>query len=209
MFNCDLCKVNACEAGLFEKMPKECPSKSEIIKKSIELYKDEENRKIAHNAALVEAEGYGIKMRIEEIMMFAEKCNYKHLGVAFCLGFVKEAEILHRILVANGFQVSSIICKNGAFEKEEIDIKDFEKLEPGTYESMCNPIGQALYLNSIKTDFNLILGLCVGHDSLFIKHSEAPVTLLAAKDRVLGHNPIQALYLADSYFSKRLFPNKK
>jgi uncharacterized metal-binding protein len=70
---------------------------------------------------------------------------------------------------------------------------------------MCNPIGQALLLNNENTDLNIILGLCVGHDSLFIKYSNAPVTVFAVKDRVLAHNPLGALYLADSYYKDRLF----
>jgi uncharacterized metal-binding protein len=48
----------------------------------------------------------------------------------------------------------------------------------------------------------------VGHDSLFMKHSEVPVTVLAVKDRVLGHNPLAAVYLADGYYRERLFPAK-
>ena len=51
------------------------------------------------------------------------------------------------------------------------------------------------------------MGLCVGHDSLFFRHSEAPVTVLAVKDRVLGHNPLAAVYLADGYYHVRLFPD--
>ena len=73
---------------------------------------------------------------------------------------------------------------------------------------MCNPIGQAMFLNEAKTDFNIILGLCVGHDSLFIKYSEAPVTVFAVKDRVLGHNPLAAIYQAESYYKDKLFPEK-
>ena len=34
----------------------------------------------------------------------------------------------------------------------------------------------------------------MGHDSLFYKHSKAPVTTLVVKDRKLGHNPVAALY---------------
>ena len=65
---------------------------------------------------------------------------------------------------------------------------------------MCNPIGQALHLNEEKTDLNILFGLCVGHDTLFIKHSEAPVTVFAVKDRVLCHNPVAAIYQADAYY---------
>jgi uncharacterized metal-binding protein len=67
---------------------------------------------------------------------------------------------------------------------------------------MCSPIGQAHVLNAAETDFNVVIGLCVGHDSLFFQHSEAPVTVFAAKDRVLGHNPMAALYTLDSYYSR-------
>ena len=53
-----------------------------------------------------------------------------------------------------------------------------------------------------STDYNILLGLCVGHDSLFIKYSEAMVTVLVAKDRVFGHNPAAGLYLSGSYYKK-------
>jgi uncharacterized metal-binding protein len=57
------------------------------------------------------------------------------------------------------------------------------------------------------TDLNVLMGLCVGHDSLFFRHSAAPVTVLAVKDRVLGHNPLAAVYQADGYYHDRLFPD--
>jgi len=65
---------------------------------------------------------------------------------------------------------------------------------------MCNPIMQALILNDEKTDFNILLGLCVGHDSLFLKYSKALCTVFAVKDRLLGHNPMAAIYNIDSYY---------
>ena len=49
-----------------------------------------------------------------------------------------------------------------------------------------------------------ILGLCVGHDSLFYRYSQAPVTTLVAKDRATGNNPVAAIYCAASYFKTRL-----
>ena len=61
---------------------------------------------------------------------------------------------------------------------------------------------QAKILNKEKTDMNIVMGLCVGHDSLFYKYSEALVTTLVAKDRVMGHNPAAALYTSESYYSK-------
>ncbi|WP_297234869.1 DUF1847 domain-containing protein [uncultured Flavonifractor sp.] len=49
------------------------------------------------------------------------------------------------------------------------------------------------------------IATCVGHDSLFYKYSDALVTTLVAKDRVLGHNPAAALYNAESYYKSKLF----
>ena len=46
----------------------------------------------------------------------------------------------------------------------------------------------------------MLLGLCVGHDSLFLKAANAPCTVLAVKDRVTGHNPLAAIYNIDSYY---------
>jgi uncharacterized metal-binding protein len=71
---------------------------------------------------------------------------------------------------------------------------------------MCNPVLQALVLNEAETDFNILLGLCVGHDSLFFKHAEAPVTVLAVKDRLTGHNPLAAVYTSNSYYSRLNVP---
>ena len=59
-------------------------------------------------------------------------------------------------------------------------------------------------LNEQKTQFNLALGLCVGHDSMFYKYSDALMTTLVAKDVVTGHNPAAAIYCAEGYFKKRI-----
>jgi uncharacterized metal-binding protein len=44
----------------------------------------------------------------------------------------------------------------------------------------------------------------VGHDSLFLKYSQAYCTVLVAKDRVLGHNPCAVLYTTGSYYARML-----
>ena len=56
--------------------------------------------------------------------------------------------------------------------------------------------------------FTFVLGLCVGHDSLFFRHSKGLATTLVAKDRVLAHNPVGALQLADSYFQRVWGPER-
>jgi uncharacterized metal-binding protein len=69
---------------------------------------------------------------------------------------------------------------------------------------MCNPLTQAEILNTAKTEFNIMVGLCVGHDALFLKHVKALTTVLIAKDRVLGHNPAAALYVSNTYYKALL-----
>lgn len=206
MYTCAMCSEHYCKKGELEKLPLNCPCNEkeeiEIIKK---LYLEDGNYNLAYNSALVEAQGYCKKTRLEEIIDFANKCNFKNLGVAFCVGLSDEAKTLCSILKHNGFEVNSIVCKNGSISKEFLKIEDNEKIRPGIYEAMCNPIGQSMFLNNAKTDLNIILGLCVGHDSLFIKYSNAPVTIFAVKDRVLAHNPIGALYLSNSYYKNKLY----
>jgi len=86
--------------------------------------------------------------------------------------------------------------------KESIGLLDSEKIRPGGHESMCNPISQAHLLNAAGTELNVLLGLCVGHDALFLRHASAPCTVLAVKDRVTGHNPLAAVYAVGSYFER-------
>ena len=73
--------------------------------------------------------------------------------------------------------------------------------------NMCNPILQAKRLNREGTELNIVVGLCVGHDSLFYRYSDALVTTLVAKDRVTGHNPAAVLYQLDSYYKRLLTPS--
>ena len=96
------------------------------------------------------------------------------------------------------------MCKTGAMPKETVGVTEEEKVRPGTFEVMCNPVAQAMLLNEQKTQFNVVIGLCVGHDSMFYKYSEAMCTTLVTKDRVLAHNPAGALYCAGSYFKTRV-----
>jgi uncharacterized metal-binding protein len=140
------------------------------------------------------------KTRIEEIIEFAGKMDYQRLGLAFCIGLRQEAKIVEKIFSAKGFDVVSAVCKVGRIPKDQIGVGKDQQIAPDTTEAMCNPILQALILNKENTDFNVLIGLCVGHDSLFFKYAGAPSTVLAVKDRLLGHNPLAAVYNADSYY---------
>jgi uncharacterized metal-binding protein len=104
--------------------------------------------------------------------------------------------------------VVSVACKTGNIPKEELGIADEEKIRPGQFEPSCNPVCQAELLNAHGCEFNVVMGLCVGHDSLFFRYAKGLTTVLIAKDRVLGHNPVAALNLADSYYSRVWGPLK-
>ena len=54
-------------------------------------------------------------------------------------------------------------------------------------------IYQAKLLNDEHTDLNVLIGLCAGHDSLFLKHAEALSTVLVAKDFKNDHKSVCAL----------------
>lgn len=200
MYACDACTKYGCYSGKEADCAQGCAGTEAAIQEEAKrCYFEDDNFKIAYNSALVEAEGYGVKNRLEELIDFADKCGFKKLGVAMCLGLVREGKALCAILREHGFTVDSIICKNGSVSKAFLKIKDDQQVHPGRFEPMCNPIAQAKLLNAAKTEFNIVLGLCVGHDSLFIKYAEAPVTVFAVKDRVLRHNPLDAIYQSERY----------
>lgn len=182
----------------------------EAIEKATEEYKKTDILNFAHNASVQEAEcyidraanphyKYPVKPRVQEIIEFSRKMGYKKLGVAFCGGLHKEANIFCKILEDHGFDVVSVMCKVGGVDKDFINIAPHERVQVGERESMCNPIAQAEVLNAANTEFNILLGLCVGHDSMFIKYSKAMITVFAVKDRAMGHNPLAAIYTYDSY----------
>ena len=205
---CPECASRACCESGDGPFPRDCPTRDLDADALLAQYDDPLEGDLARQAARVEAEGYCRLTRIEEIMDFARRCGYSRLGLAHCIGFQREAAVVRRVFAANGFVVEAVACKAGALPKESIGLTDADKVSPGEFESMCNPIGQARILAQAGTELNVLMGLCVGHDSLFFRHSEAPVTVLAVKDRVLGHNPLAAVYQADGYYRDRLFPAK-
>jgi len=154
-------------------------------------------------AAFIEGKYYMKKTRLEELILFARKMDYKRLGIAFCIGLENEAKTVYNIL-ASEFEVRSVCCKVCGLNKDEFGL---EKIYGEGFEATCNPIGQAIILNQEETDLNIILGLCIGHDILFTKHSDAPVTTLAVKDRVLSHNPLGAIY--SNYYLEKVLNYKK
>ncbi|EJW99757.1 protein containing DUF1847 [gut metagenome] len=189
--------------------PEFCPTthiKEEDMQWALERYEEANNHTIMVASAEVEYEGYCQWTRVQEIMEFARKIKAKRIGIANCIGLINEARIFARILRANGFEPYAVICKVAGKAKSSIGIpQECENIGA----AMCNPILQARLLNEAHTDLNVVIGLCVGHDSLFYKYSDAYVTTLVTKDRVTGNNPAAALYTAQSYYKKKFHLEEK
>ena len=152
MYNCAKCFQRGCTKQDMTKTLPECPSKDTAVQEQAkELYRDPENYRIAYCAALTEAGGYCKDTRMIEIIKFLHRAGYKKIGLAFCTGLFKEAQEVVKILEYNGFEVVSIICKNGAITKDFLGITDAQAVRGNCKtESMCNPIGQALVQDIVQ-----------------------------------------------------------
>ncbi len=187
---CAICGNKTCYQG------KDC---TDIKEEITNHYKNDELlKRLAGAGTYLEGNFYMQLTRLEELIVFAKRMKYKKLGIAFCIGLSEEAEKIHKIL-SDYFDVYSACCKVCGINKEEFD---FDKIIEDRFEAMCNPAGQAAVLNSEDTDLNIILGLCVGHDIVFSNGSDAPVTTLVVKDRVMAHNPLGVVY--SNYYRKRI-----
>lgn len=158
---------------------------------------DAEDQKLAQVAASIEADGYRKWPRVQETILFAKRMGYRKIGIATCVALLRESRILAKMLRANGFEVFGAGCKTGEIFKTDLGI---DQAHQGPGPVACNPVLQAQLLNEEGTELNIVMGLCVGHDSLFYKHSKAVATTLVVKDRVLVHNPVMALYTAEGYY---------
>ena len=211
-FTCADCKTHACSNDEYcaeTRYPAFCPTpdlqegqlKNGLLEEALSLYDEGRNREIMVAAAQVESEGYCQWPRVEEILQFASKIGAHRIGIATCVGLLNEASLFAEVLRSRGFEPVGIGCKAGSQLKTSVGIPEAcTDIGP----IMSNPILQAKYLESESTDLNVVVGLCVGHDSLFYKYSAAPVTTLITKDRVTGHNPAAPLYTLKSYYKKKL-----
>ncbi len=205
MYTCANCTVHACERHEFENLPKNCPMQNrENLDNILKDYMEPDTNEFSIKAASLEADGYLQWPRLKETIEFCKRMGYQKVGMAFCGGLKKEAKVVADLFRKHGINLSTVMCKVGGYDKSDIGMTDKEKIHPGGFEPMCNPITQAKLLNEEGTEFNIILGLCVGHDSLFMANSDAMCTTLVAKDRALGNNPCAAIYTAESYCRSKL-----
>jgi uncharacterized metal-binding protein len=187
MPDCARCKTKECRRG------KDCFECADSHK---QLY-DKSIARLHQAGSAIEAKYYCEKTRLDEIILFAKELGCRKVGLAFCIGLSEEAKIISEIL-SRHFEVLSVCCKISGIDKKDFGL---HQISSENDEVMCNPAGQAELLNHAESELNIMCGLCVGHDAIFSKFSEAPVTTLIAKDRVLAHNPAGAIY--SRYIRKR------
>lgn len=188
---CDICDRKSCLDG------KPCAEKPWPP-----AYSDPEVKRTMRAASEIEAEYYGIKNRLEEIMEFARRMGWRKLGLAFCLGLEEEARIVGDILSME-FELEAVCCKVGGISKKALGMAESPELR----EASCSPAGQSAQLEAAGCDLAIVMGLCVGHDTVFYRTCSLPVTTLAVKDRVLGHNPLAAVTCP--YVRKRVIKELK
>lgn len=216
---CSKCNVRACTVDssghpLPGESPSWCPmkTKADVIKQAMAKYTDED-RKVAHVAAVVESEAYlrepwGLRpfaTRILEIINFAQKMGCKKIGIACCFAMVWDARVLANIFLNRGFSVLVRLCKVLEVQNTKfLGLKDEETLVPGGFQPMCNPITQVDSLKDSGCELIVVFGECTGHDALAGKFSQVPLTFLGVKDRVLAQNPVVALTSSWNQYHRKL-----
>jgi uncharacterized metal-binding protein len=202
---CVKCTILRCSSKeKNKKAPASCPTEkySDLVRETTEKYKLPENQAVIQGwlglmSKVLNPEKPKEKWswtRVDEIMEYAKIRGMTRLGIATCYALMSESKFLSDILESNGFDVVSISCLCGEVNPQDMGM-------PGNI--FCNPILQAEVLNHEKTDLNIMVGLCVGHDILFLRHCKAETTPLVVKDRSLGHNPVAALYQSQGFFKDR------
>ena len=118
---CASCKTQACYSGLKEKAPENCPMVVEraLLKETIDSYSENMVGSLACCSARIESEGYCNWTRVEEIINFARSANYKRIGLAYCIGLRREAAKFNEIMINNGFEMVSVVCKTSATPKKQ------------------------------------------------------------------------------------------
>ena len=133
---CATCAVRACsvEPGTVQS-PSFCPmpSERELLAEIERAYlEQEEVRKLALASARTAAAGYGRATRIEEMMDFARRIGAQKLGIAHCVGLMREARLAREIFSAGGFEVYTACCKVGSIAKEAIGLEEADKIGPAS-----------------------------------------------------------------------------
>lgn len=154
----------------------------------LDIYNNPENQKIISAAASLVDNGKAGKLsRLQELIEFIKKMDYKKVGLAYCYGMEKDAKAFRDIFKNENIKLRTVSCTVGGVNQNEVnDDSCIEKVS-------CNPLGQAEQLNSEGVDFVIIMGICLGHDILLQRNLKADFTTFVVKDRVYSNAPMNGL----------------
>lgn len=187
MLTCADCKKRSCLLYDHANPPKNCPmNDKELQKEALDAYFAEDDGKMLRESINTAIEGKKAReTRILEAIRFAKKMGWHKIGIAHCIGFCREASMAAKLIRAAGLEVETVVCTNGGINLCEFMDLPEDQLDDveHNYSVSCNPIGQAKFLEKAGTDYNLVFGLCVGHDALFLKNSHCLASVIMVKDR--------------------------
>ena len=116
--SCSDCSRLGCRSASEEQYPPFCLTTNvdkALLEETLEIYRnDPEQGLIARTSACIEGEFYGRLTRVEETIEFIKRMGYKKIGIASCVGLMREASIFARILKAKGIEYFTVGCKVGA-----------------------------------------------------------------------------------------------
>ncbi len=146
-----------------------------------DLYRDGPSVSLLRNSALVEARGYGRWNRLREVGELSLLMGFRRVGLAHGPGTLGEAT-----------RAASYLSSVG-----------LTPILPDPDEA-GGPRLQAERFRISGTEMNVVVGLGVASEALFVKSSHVPTVVLLARDLRLRHNPAAALYLSRSYLQDAL-----
>ncbi len=180
--DCTKCNIKTC------RITESCKSQKFDNESLMLEYHLPDNQIIVQAAAILVDNGRaGTLSRLQEIIEFSKSMNFQRIGLAYCYGMEKDADLVAQIFRESGFKTIPVSCTTGGFKQSEVNENSpIDKVS-------CNPLAQAEQINNETVDFTVTMGLCLGHDILFQKKIQSYTTTLLVKDRIFDHNPIKAL----------------
>jgi len=169
---CVKCTVLRCSSREKDRnMPASCPTEKypDLDKETVNKFMLPENQAVNRGwlglmNQILDPEKAGEKWlwtRVDEIIEYAKIRGMKRLGIATCYALMYESRSLSDILERNGFDIVSVSCLCGEVNPQDVGMSG---------NIFCNPIMQAEVLNREKTELNIMVGLCLGHDILFLRY---------------------------------------
>src|SRR5512136_1099134 len=139
---CHQCKDNVCLARYPQGIPEHCLAERflDLVEKSKRQYLEPDDSRFHLAAAKVLKRGGYDWPRVQQCIEFARELGARKVGLAVCVGLIREGREFARFLDRAGFQVISVACMVGGLKPQETGIPD-EWVNP--LGISCNPIAQA------------------------------------------------------------------